>query len=85
MLTFTFGALVGQGHTSAAPMTAKLSAVVGIFKGMVGHRNATGGTAYCLSTASAAYEIVVAAPIEEEDRLLVPCLYLNKSFGKKSA
>ena len=67
MLALTGRAGGRHGHSSSAPMTAKLAAIVRAAVGVIGHRNAAGRAGNSLTTASAGEEIVVSSAVDKED------------------
>ena len=49
---------------------------------MIGHRDTAGRAGNCLSAASAGYEIVVSAAVDEEDGLVSVLLSAHKLLAK---
>ena len=66
-------------------MAPELSAVVRVFEGMIGHRNAASRAGYDLTATSAGHETVISAPIYEKYGLLTTLFFLDKFFAKKVA
>jgi hypothetical protein len=64
-------------------MTAKLASVIGVFEGVIGHRDTARRAGDSLATASAGHEIIVATSVNKKDRLVSFLLDLYQLFAKQ--
>ena len=85
MLALTGRAGGRHGHSSSAPMAAKLAAIVRAAVGVIGHRNAAGRAGNSLTTASAGEEIVVSSAVDKEDGLISALLGIHQLLAEHIA